>query len=458
MATITTIPIDHITIGARQRTRSEARALNDLVLAIQTTGLLQPIGLWRDADEVHHLVWGGRRLAAVQKLAAEGTAIRAGSGEPVPLGDIPYLLFDPSSSEIERREAELAENTAREDLSWQERSAALAEIHLLRVDANPKQTVTETAREITAAQPPTATGSVSTNRQNIMKSLIVKDRMSDPDVAKAKGLDAAFQVVQRKDAQAAEAELVKRRMAASPAREAATPSPEPITFHNADWREVLPALPPVDLFLCDPPFGINIDDRSPERARQTNVHRYDDSPETILPMLQDFLLASFKAAKQRANLFLFCDIDHFVWLRDAASRQGWSPFRTPVVWDKLTPGIGPWHSEGFQRRYELLLFATKGAAGLRAPMPDILQHKRVETKYRVHGAQKPTSLLESLIDSTTLPGDLVVDPFAGSGSTLVAARNRSRRAVGIELDPESYNAGLSNVFGTGGTGLFEDFN
>jgi len=169
-------------------------------------------------------------------------------------------------------------------------------------------------------------------------------------------------------------------------------------------------------------------------------------------MLQEFLLVAFNRTKVRANLFMFCDIDHFIWLREAAARQGWSPFRTPVVWDKQQQGIGPWQNNGFQRRYELILFATKGQAGLRAPMPDILSHRRVDPKYRVHGAQKPTSLLESLIDATTIPGDLVLDPFAGSGSTLVAARSRSRRAIGIELDEQSYNLGLSNVFGTGGTG------
>lgn len=450
---LTTIPLDRITIGPRQRARIDARSLNELAWTIEASGLMQPVGLWRDEADAMHIVWGGRRVAAVKKLADEGKAIKAASGEPVPLGDIPYVLFDPAATLAERKQAELHENTARVDITWQERAAALAEIHFLLGDSNPAQTVTDTARHLVAAGTIKSAGATSAgdtisekrSQRLVMQALVVQARLKDPDVAKAKGLEDAFQVVQRKDAQNAEALLVKKRQAAPDA-----PTDDPIRFILGSWKDHLPSA--VDLFLTDPPFGISVDDRPPDRARQTHVHRYDDSPDTVLPMLQDFLLAAFQAAKPRANLFMFCDIDHFVWLRECASRQGWVPFRTPVIWDKLQQGIGPWQTEGFQRRYELILFATKGAAGLRAPMPDILQHRRVDPKYRVHGAQKPTTLLESLIDATTIPGDLVVDPFAGSGSTLVAARSRSRRAVGIELDEQSYNLGLSNVFGTGGTG------
>lgn len=54
---------------------------------------------------------------------------------------------------------------------------------------------------------------------------------------------------------------------------------------------------------------------------------------------------------------------------------------------------------------------------------------------RHHAAQKPERLLRALIELTTLPGQLVLDPFAGSGSTLVAARSAGRRYLGIEQDP-----------------------
>ena len=56
----------------------------------------------------------------------------------------------------------------------------------------------------------------------------------------------------------------------------------------------------------------------------------------------------------------------------------------------------------------------------------------------VHPTEKPVGLLASLITSVTKPGDLILDPFAGSGSTLVAAKKTGRRFIGIELDDEHF--------------------
>jgi DNA modification methylase len=62
----------------------------------------------------------------------------------------------------------------------------------------------------------------------------------------------------------------------------------------------------------------------------------------------------------------------------------------------------------------------------------------LEWKYsgnRLHPTQKPLCVLSPLIQAFSCPGDLVIDPFCGSGSTLLAAKLQDRRFIGIELDP-----------------------
>ena len=55
---------------------------------------------------------------------------------------------------------------------------------------------------------------------------------------------------------------------------------------------------------------------------------------------------------------------------------------------------------------------------------------------RVHPTQKPIALMEQIIECFTKPGDLILDPYMGAGSTLIAAVNLGRRAIGVELSPD----------------------
>jgi predicted RNA methylase len=68
-----------------------------------------------------------------------------------------------------------------------------------------------------------------------------------------------------------------------------------------------------------------------------------------------------------------------------------------------------------------------------APLPDVMDW--TYTGNRLHPTQKPLSILRPLIEVFSKPGEIVLDPFCGSGSTLAAAQELGRRFVGIELDP-----------------------
>jgi site-specific DNA-methyltransferase (adenine-specific) len=96
---------------------------------------------------------------------------------------------------------------------------------------------------------------------------------------------------------------------------------------------------------------------------------------------------------------------------------------TTIADNVLTHGVGAFNEEAFVR-YE------------RVP-DNVLRSGFGKGEGGRHVAQKPVKLLRALIELTTLPGQLVLDPFCGSGSTLVAAKSSNRSFLGFEVDPEA---------------------
>lgn len=101
-----------------------------------------------------------------------------------------------------------------------------------------------------------------------------------------------------------------------------------------------------------------------------------------------------------------------------------------LVWDKVSIGMG----SCFRNQHELILHFTKGVGRnpARRDTPNVLSYSSIRNG--VHDTQKPEELLERLICTTTFPGESVLDFFAGSGSTLAAAKTAGRRALGIEVE------------------------
>ena len=84
-------------------------------------------------------------------------------------------------------------------------------------------------------------------------------------------------------------------------------------------------------------------------------------------------------------------------------------------------------------RARLVILAVRGEAGLRRPiLSDVFGHGKTHASR--HPCEKPVALLSELIRAVTVKGEAVLDPFAGTGATIVAAKRLGRRAVGIEVE------------------------
>lgn len=430
------IPLTSITVPPnRQRTEIPKNTLLELRDSIAKLGLLHPPAFIQAGENLFQLVAGERRLEAMKLLKQENREFTCG-GQPVPLDMIPITLF--SGDRDARFEAELEENIVRVDLPWHDRTKALAELHKRRQAVNPKQTYQQTADELkerihgspeAAAAADPSKSVEPTNKDAIRIAALLAPHLDNPVIAKARNAKEAYKLVIHAEETKYRSELLSRRKSSAA-------SDLSITMRCGSCLEILPEMDEnqFDFILTDPPYGIGADSDG-YRDRTVHHHNYDDSPENAKAILQTILTEGFRITKPKANLMIFTDIKHFHWLCEAASMMAWSPWRFPIIWQKsVAEGLVPWGRNGFIHTYDVIFFATKGRRGLNEPLLDILNFPRVSRSDRQYAAEKPVPLLSKLIEHATLPGDIVFDPCAGSGSTLVAAKLLKRHALGLEID------------------------
>jgi site-specific DNA-methyltransferase (adenine-specific) len=152
----------------------------------------------------------------------------------------------------------------------------------------------------------------------------------------------------------------------------------------------------------------------------------------------------FRVLKPDTHFYLFCDAETMFIAKPEAERAGFK-FWKPLVWDKCTIGMG-YH---YRARYELILFFEKGKRRLNdLGVADVISVPRI---HRGYPAEKPVAVSEVVIGQSSRRGDIVADPFMGSGSVGVAAIKRGRRFIGTDLNPDAvrWSARRLRQFGEG---------
>lgn len=222
---------------------------------------------------------------------------------------------------------------------------------------------------------------------------------------------------------------------------------EAVTIWHGTAEEILPKLEMVDHFIADPPYSEHVHGAARSRVMSANDRggRYgadlrrnvDLGFAHLTPEFRDFLAAS-AANLTRRWVLVFSDVEGSRYWADDLEAHGLDYVRTGA-WIKR--GSTPQFSgDRPATGHEAITIAhPKGrkrwnGGGSHAiwDVPIVLNRARADKSERVHPTQKPLVLMQQLVNQFTDPGDVILDPTAGSGTTGVAAKLLSRRAVLVE--------------------------
>jgi len=198
--------------------------------------------------------------------------------------------------------------------------------------------------------------------------------------------------------------------------------------------ELLLAGQKVDMVFTDPPYNVNYANSAKDKMRGKNRSILNDN---LGEGFYDFLLAALTptVAHSRGAIYVAMSSSELDVLQEAFRVAGgkWSTF---IIWAKNTFTMG---RSDYQRQYEPILYGWPEGGkhhwcGDRN-QSDVWQIKKPH-KNDLHPTMKPVELVERAIRNSSKPGDMVLDPFGGSGTTVIACEKSGRCARLIEMDPK----------------------
>jgi site-specific DNA-methyltransferase (adenine-specific) len=200
---------------------------------------------------------------------------------------------------------------------------------------------------------------------------------------------------------------------------------------QGDCIEVMGNMPAnsVDFILTDPPYLVNYRDRDGRTIQN------DAKADWLKPAMRE----AYRVLKQNRVAVMF-----YGWTKIDAFFEAWRSAGFLPVGHLVFRKTYSSKSRFLRYQHEQAYLLAKGRPPLpKQPLADVMDMPYSGNK--LHPTQKPVEALAPLVRSFTLPGELVLDPFAGSGSSCAAALLTDRRYVGIELDTEYFHQATARL-------------
>lgn len=449
------IKISEIKIGKRVRgiETLNDQAFEELKLSIALHGLIQPIAVACETPDCfdgvsgkpYNLLAGYRRLMACQANGMQHIDCH-----------IMSLSNDDNMALVE-----LDENLRRKDFSWQEEIKAKHKIYQLVKKKNPKITLKEFSESFLNQ----SVGLTST------EFLILKFARKHPDILDCKKKSQAFETVNKlreADLTAAEVRDIRTRQAARVKKEKVdldakgraeqrngdrpcnigpvvfAPLPKHNYLHPTLYKDAFEMLESfsdhsIDLCVTDPPYGVGVgtDNFGHKGDNKTYKDGYNDTISEYVNIIARFAGNLVRVMKPGSHSYVFCAEEHFHLISQNFESAGFTVIRPAMIWYKTNDGNGvtrsPQYTPGLQYEAIMMLYAPGKRVKLSWPgQGNVICNDPVPDSQRDHPFQKPVALYKDLIIRSKVQGGTFIDPFCGTGSSLIAAMELGMVGHGAE--------------------------
>ena len=427
IAKIANIEVDKKDPNMR-RTRKMLGDLSSLVESIKKHGLLHPI-IVEEIEGGWRLIAGERRLRACILNSQSEIEVRLMS----------------NLDNITSKEIELEENIVRKNLDWMEECEALRQLDELKAlkygrahrgshigfGKDAKFIASEGWKMGDTAD---AVGiSISAVSQDIKLANDLRAHPALVEKVKRMPKSAARKVIR----QALEAEELRGQV-----------DRQEIAIHNnlllGDACELIDKFEDesIHMLLTDPPFGISdivnvgsIGTMTYNKLTPSNVSDED----TMRDVYKRLWPKVFKKLTPGAHIYVFLGMGWYCNLISMLREVGFIVDDLPLIWPKGRPSMIA-KDIHYVSSYEAILFGYKPPLTriLKKPISNVIAIPTIAPQKRIHSLQKPFDLLKIFIENSSHVGEIVLDCFAGSASTLVAAEKLERSSIGFEIDEGNY--------------------
>ena len=193
---------------------------------------------------------------------------------------------------------------------------------------------------------------------------------------------------------------------------------------SGDCIQIMKTIPnnSIDLIITDPPYGDNVAYGWSNKTIKNNEN----------PLINcSALIECYRILRKNKSLYIFTNWKHYPFLTEFIIRYTKFKIRHLIVWRKHNFGLG-W---AFRNQFELILVLEKGKPKYNLnDFSDVQNASHINHNDSTHPHEKPIDLITKMINHSSKDGDLILDPFCGSGSVCVASENMKRKWIGIELD------------------------